>query len=98
MSANREGKTEQSLSLLRALLANRQVPDANRISITVGEVRALVATLDKSALAQAIRFVEATRANIEGYVWEGPEPEWFDGYAEDIAEQYNLLTMEAHHA
>ena len=41
MSGNRAGKTEQSLSLLRALLTNRQVPDANRISITVGEVRAL---------------------------------------------------------
>lgn len=41
MSGNRTGKTEQSLSLLRALLTNRQVPDANRISITVGEVRAL---------------------------------------------------------
>jgi hypothetical protein len=58
----------------------------------------VVPLIDIRMLAQAIRFVEATRANIEGYVWEGPEPEWFDGYAEDITEQYDLLTKEAGHA
>lgn len=48
--------------------------------------------LDTDALAKAIAMVEVTRAQVEGYVWEGPERTWFDGYAEDIAEQYRLLT------
>lgn len=50
------------------------------------------APLNRTALATAIRMVEATRAQREGYVYEGPEPEWFNGYAEDIAREYERLT------
>jgi hypothetical protein len=46
---------------------------------------------DAKRLAKAIRQVEVTRAQREGYVYEGPESTWFDTYAEDIGEQYDLL-------
>jgi hypothetical protein len=50
-----------------------------------------VADIDTKRLAQAIRAVEVTRAQREGYVYEGPESEWFDGYAEDIVTEYDAL-------
>jgi hypothetical protein len=27
----------------------------------------------------------------EGYIYHGPEPEWFDGYAEDISREYDAM-------
>ena len=47
--------------------------------------------IETKRLAKAIRHVEVTRAMREGYVFHGPEPEWFDGYAEDIGREYDAL-------
>jgi hypothetical protein len=47
--------------------------------------------LETPRLAKAIRLVEATRAQSEGYVYEGPESSWFDGYAADIGTEYDRL-------
>ncbi len=47
--------------------------------------------IDTKRLAKAIRQVEVTRAQREGYVYEGPESTWFDTYAEDIGAEYDAL-------
>jgi hypothetical protein len=47
--------------------------------------------LETKRLAKAIRLVEATRAQRDGFVYEGPESSWFDGYAEDIGIEYDRL-------
>ena len=47
--------------------------------------------IETKRLARAIRLVEAARAMREGYIYHGPEPEWFDGYAEDISREYDAM-------
>ena len=53
---------------------------------------------DPTMLAQAIRFVERTRADVQGEVFGGPEGRWYDDYAADIIFQYDLLTKEGKRA
>jgi len=61
---------------------------------TTGEPVEREYNIDPKVMAQAIRLVETTRANVDGVPFGGPEPQWYDLYAEDIITQYELLMRE----